>query len=96
MIKHIVMWRLKDENKQRNIRRIKRDLEALQGIVPGFLAIEVGVDLSSSSDSSDIVLYCKFDDQEALETYQNHPRHKAIVPLVSEARTERRVVNYEC
>lgn len=99
MIKHIVMWRLKDSahgnSKATNARLIKERLEALDGKVPGILKMEVGIDLSHSETSSDVVLYSEFESREALDAYQAHPEHKALMPFVMEARTERRVVDYE-
>lgn len=99
MIKHIVLWRLKDtangRSKIENARLIKSKLESLYGIVPGLLKIEVGFDVSHTESSSDLALYSEFDSLDSLETYQNHPAHKDVMPLVQAARSERRVVDYE-
>ncbi|MCK5834819.1 MAG: Dabb family protein, partial [Lentisphaeria bacterium] len=43
MIKHIVMWKLNDENKAANAQNIKEKLEALAGVIPGLLEVEVGI-----------------------------------------------------
>ncbi|HRZ79542.1 MAG TPA: Dabb family protein [bacterium] len=32
--------------------------------------------------------------EKDLENYQNHPEHKAVMPFIMEARTERRVADY--
>jgi len=99
MIKHIVMWRLKDSahgnDKATNAHLIKEKLEALNGRVPGILKMEVGIDFAHSETSSDVVLYSEFESREALNAYQAHPEHKALMPFVMEARAERRVVDYE-
>ena len=99
MIKHIVFWRLKDSahgnDKATNAALIKQKLEGLRGQVPGLLAIEVGIDFAGSGSSSDLALYCEFSSREALDAYQNHPLHKAVVPFVAEAQNERRMVDYE-
>lgn len=95
MIKHIVMWRLREEDKQAKAGMVKERLEALAGKIPGVLKIEVGIDYSATPDSSDIVLYSEFESREALDAYQNHPEHKAVVPFIAEIRSERRVVDYE-
>jgi len=99
VIRHIVMWRLKESahgnDKATNARLIKEKLEALNGRIPGLLALEVGIDFAGSDDSADIVLYSEFESREALDNYQAHPQHKAVVPFVGEARIERRVVDYE-
>ncbi|NTU43494.1 MAG: Dabb family protein [Nitrospirales bacterium] len=100
MIKHIVMWRLRDEaggkSKAENALIIKERLEALAGRIPGLLRIEVGIDFSATAESGDVLLYSEFESPEALDAYQNHPEHKAVVPFIGEVRSERRVVDYKC
>lgn len=99
MIKHIVFWKLKEEanglNKSENALAIKQKLEDLQGKIEGLIKIEVGVDFLGSTESADLVLYSEFVSKEALDFYQQHPLHKAIMPFIGEARSERRVVDYE-
>jgi quinol monooxygenase YgiN len=99
MIKHIVLWRLKPEaHGQRaadNARAIKDKLEALRGAVPGLLRLEVGIDFERSDAAADIALYSEFESRAALQAYQVHPAHKAVMPFIAEARSERRVVDYE-
>ena len=99
MIKHIVVWRLKDaangNDKHTNARLIKEKLESLNGKIPGMLKIEVGINLDDSDYSSDVVLYSEFESRQALEEYQNHPEHQAMKPFIFESRSERREVDYE-
>ncbi len=99
MIKHIVMWRLKEtadgRGRGENARLIKSRLESLRGVIPGLIGIEVGIDFSDTPDSADIVLYSEFETREALDAYHAHPAHEAVKPLVLAARTERRLVDYE-
>jgi len=98
VIKHIVMWKLLDQaegnSKQDNARLAKQRLEALNGKVPGLLKLEVGFDFSASTTSMDLVLYSEFVDQAALERYQQHPEHVAVIPFMQAIRSERRVVDY--
>ncbi len=100
MIVHIVMWRLKDtahgNDKVTNARLIKERLEALGGIIPGLLWIEVGIDISATPNSADVVLNSGFEDPQALSAYQAHPLHQSIASFVAEAQCERRVVDYAC
>lgn len=100
MIKHLVLWRLKEtaagRSRAENAATIKKVLEDLQGKIPGLIRIEVGFDFSLTESSSDVALYCEFESREALNEYQEHPVHKAVMPLVLEARSERRLVDYEC
>jgi Stress responsive A/B Barrel Domain len=99
MIKHIVFWKLKDEanglSKIENANSIKQKLEGLKGQIEGLISIEVGIDFLHSAESADLVLYSEFESKEALTFYANHPLHKEIMPFIAEARSERRVVDYE-
>lgn len=99
MIKHIVMWRLKDSahgnDKATNARLIKEKLEALAGRIPELKRIEVGIDFSATEMSDDVVLYSEFADRTGLDTYQAHPEHQAVLPFIREAISQRRLVDYE-
>ena len=99
MIKHIVVWKLKENahgnTKDENAQQIKEKLEALNGKIEGLIKMEVGFDFSKTETSADIVLYSEFETKEDLDNYQVHPLHKAIMPFVGEARSERRMVDYE-
>jgi uncharacterized protein (DUF1330 family) len=86
------MWKL---NNKADAVEIKRQLEALAGRIPGLLHVEVGVDFLASEQSADLVLIAEFDSRAALETYQAHPEHQAVVPLVKAAAISRVVVDYE-
>lgn len=96
MIKHIVAWRLNDNNdKVADAARIKELLEGLRGQIPGLTHIEVGVNVVTDANAADVVLYSEFTDLEALKTYQAHPLHQAVVPQIKALTTERRSVDYE-
>ena len=99
MVKHIVLWKLKEtaggRTRTENAAFIKRELEALRGVVSGLIRIEVGFDFSASESSSDLALYSEFESRAALDAYQSHPAHQDIVAFLKTVRTERRVVDYE-
>jgi hypothetical protein len=99
MVKHIVFFKLKENAhgnpKAVNARLIKDKLEALRGIVPGLVKLEVGVDFSNTDMSSDLALYSEFTSREALAAYMAHPQHQAVLPFIAEARSGRQVVDYD-
>ena len=99
MIKHIVMWRLKNQaegnDKATNARIAKEKLEALNGIIPGLIKLEVGNDFSNGEVSCDLVLYSELESREALARYQQHPGHVEAAKFVVSVVDERRVVDYE-
>jgi hypothetical protein len=99
VIKHIVMWTLADEalgaTKAQNMARIKTDLEALRGCVPGLRHLEVGINFEPSDAAYDMALYSEFDDTDALAAYQAHPDHQAAAAFIGQVRTGRVVADYE-
>ncbi len=99
MVKHIVFWRLKKElsadERQQAFARIKSGFEALPGRIPGLLKMEIGLDYGQGPDASDLVLYSEFDSRASVSGYEAHALHMALVPLVREVRTEKRVVDFE-
>jgi hypothetical protein len=95
MVKHIVMWRLRESDSRAvDAETIKSLLEGLAGKVPGLLKIEVGVNFIEDANASDVVLYSEFVDRAALEAYQSHPLHLAVVPEVKARAIERRSADY--
>jgi hypothetical protein len=99
VIKHIVLWRLKDfaegATKQQNAVKVKAMLEAMHGKIPGMLTLEVGLNFETSETASDISLYTEFESLEALNAYQDHPMHMKVKDFLPLVRAERRVVDYE-
>ncbi|MEG0296248.1 MAG: Dabb family protein [Clostridium sp.] len=92
MIKHIVMWTLKDfaegNDKKENAKKIKESLEALKNEISVIKFIEVGIN-NNDSNVYDVVLNSEFETMEDLDIYQKHPAHvKAggFVKLVTESR----------
>ncbi|MDQ6955259.1 MAG: Dabb family protein [Mariprofundaceae bacterium] len=92
MIKHIVMWKLRNKA---DAEIIKDNLEALPSKIPGLLKLEVGINFSNNEFAADIVLYSELESREALAIYQAHPEHQAVVPLVKTATVSRLVVDYD-
>jgi quinol monooxygenase YgiN len=99
MIKHIVMWTLKDQAEgagaEENGKKIKQMLEALNGKIPGLLHLEVGLDIFQASPSWQVVLYSELESREALQGYQQHPEHQRCVEFVKKVVVDRGVVDYE-
>lgn len=93
MIKHIVMWRLK--NREQNAPELKAMLEGLKGKIPQIREIEAGINFNPSEAAADVVLYSEFESREALAEYQKHPDHLKVAEFLREIATDRRVADYE-
>ncbi len=99
MIKHIVMWQLKEHaegnDKATNAAKMKALLDACAGIVPGLRKLEVALAQPGFECTYDVVMYSEFDTREALDAYQNHPQHVALKPFVAAVRSVRQCMDYE-
>jgi quinol monooxygenase YgiN len=99
MIKHIVMWKLKDHaegaDRAANAVEMKRRLDACANVVPGILKFEVMLAQPGLEATYDVVLYSEFADKAALEAYASHPTHKALVPFIGAVREARQCMDYE-
>lgn len=79
MVKHIIIWTLKEEFKNnKEIKAgIKTGLEGLKGQIPGLLDIHV-ITEGLPSSNADVMLDSSFENAEALATYATHPAHVAV------------------
>ena len=75
MVKHIILWKLKDEHNSVTVKRgIKDGLEGLIGKIPGLVEINVQI-CSLESSNADVMLYSVFENEESLKKYATHPEH---------------------
>ncbi|MBQ7002981.1 MAG: Dabb family protein [Oscillospiraceae bacterium] len=81
MIKHMIIWTLKEEFSEAEkaaIRQgIKEGLEGLQGVIPGLIEIHVHTGRLESSNA-DLMLDSTFESVEALKAYAVHPAHVEV------------------
>ena len=81
MVKHIILWQLKDElsdaEKETVKAGIKEGLEGLIGKVPGLLEVHVHTNGLPTSNA-DVMLDTTLESFEALEGYPVHPEHVAV------------------
>ena len=98
MIKHIVMWKLKDfaegASKKENALKIKSSLEGLKSKIKEIKFIEVGISINDAPDFYDIVLISAFNNAKDLENYQKHPEHVKAGEFIVKVRLERKVIDY--
>lgn len=99
MLKHIVMWKLKEHaegaDKATNALKWKALLDACKGITPGMLKFETALATPGLEATYDVVLYSEFESKEALDAYIQHPQHKALGPVIQAIREERQCMDYE-
>lgn len=98
MVRHIVMWTLKEEaegnSAAENGAKMKEILEALAGRIEGLRHIEVSVDIVAADPECHVVLCSEHDDEAALDHYQGHPEHQACVAFVKKVAASRKALDY--
>lgn len=81
MVKHIILWNLKEEysneQKQEIKQKIKSELEGLKGKIDGLTDITVHI-LPLASSNAELMLDSTFENEEALKTYATHPAHVRV------------------
>lgn len=80
MVRHIILWKVKEEfasNREEILKGVKEGLEGLKGKIPGLLEIKVHTNGLASSNA-DLMLESSFENEEALKGYAVHPDHVAV------------------
>ena len=81
MVKHVILWQLKDELSDAEKAVVKAEakagLESLAGKIPGLVDIRVNINALPSSNA-DLMLDTTFESAEALKGFSKHPAHVAV------------------
>ncbi len=98
MVKHIVLFKLKDEvsadEKLAAMNNFKAAIEALPAKIPVIRKIEVGLNMNPS-ETWNIALYSEFDTLDDVKSYAVHPDHVAAGKLLATVKESRACVDYE-
>ena len=98
MVKHIILWKLKDEVADKAAVKlgIKEGLEGLKGKIPGLVDITVRIGGLASSNA-DAMLDTTFESEAALKGYSAHPEHVAVANAKVRPFTQTRLcLDYIC
>ncbi len=91
MIKHIVMWNLKNKN---DAQKVKIKLLTMLEHIPQIKKMEVGINIESASTSHDIALVTYHDTTEELYGYQDHVYHQEIKKFIPEYCINRSCIDF--
>ena len=86
MIRHVVLFRIKDEYRD-EIPELIRNFRGMKGKIEGMLDLEAGADILGSDRSDDIGLVTVFDSMESFRAYQTHPVHMPVRKRMHEVRS---------
>lgn len=100
MIRHIVMWKLKDEaagaTRKKNAEKMKLILEGLKTSIQEIKNVEVGINIKPDKDQAyDVVLISDFETELDYTMYRRNPQHKKAVDFINSVIEQRYFVDYE-
>lgn len=99
MIRHIVAWRFKEngegKTKAENMAIVRDSLYALLPIIPEIKKMDIGMDISHTDMSMDLVLITEFESVETMKLYANHPEHLKVSSYVRKVIETRAVIDCE-
>ena len=93
MIRHIVMFKIKDEFRD-EIPQLVQNFYGMKGKIEGMVNLEAGADFLHSERSFDLALITEFDSREAFDAYQNHPVHLPVKKRMGEVRVSSVACDY--
>ena len=98
MIKHIVMWKLKNhpqsEIKALNESQLINELQHLKNEIVQIKALKTGINCTPENEY-DVVLEMEFDSMKDLMIYQQHPAHLKVVRFLESIRDVKASIDYE-
>lgn len=95
MIRHICMFKLKEENKEYNIQQFIEKAEPLKGLAMVKALEAVKNSPLAPSSNFDIALIVDFESINDLESYQKDPTHIEFGRFISDIREVRACIDYE-
>lgn len=99
MVKHIVMWKLKDfpeKEKNRVAEELRKRLIALKNSISVIRNIEVGINSPEAAQINyEVVLIAEFNSFADLEIYQKHPEHIRLKEYLETIRDHKAATDFE-
>ena len=98
MIRHLVLWTLTTDDpaeKARIVGELERRFAALVPLIDGTERLDIRADLGDTEGNWDVVLDADHVDAAALEFYQVHPAHLAVVDYVKSVVNGRVCIDFE-
>ncbi|HEY4313844.1 MAG TPA: Dabb family protein [Pirellulales bacterium] len=96
VLRHIVLYKFKDDAKSADVQEVIDTFAALPTKIDGIVAFEHGKNVSpeGKSDGLTHVFVVSFKDEKARDAYLVHPAHQAYVNVVKDRREKVVVFDY--
>lgn len=103
MIRHVVMWKLKEEaegaTKEKNAQKMKLILEGLKINIEEIKNVEVGINITEDDEEVgsgfDVVLISDFETELDYTMYTRNAHHKKALNFIKSVIDERHFVDYK-
>lgn len=99
MIKHIVMFKLKEADGKTEYENALEAQKRFDNVIAEVKELKKGEVVVNSKDAPDnnytIALICEFDDIAALNAYQVHPAHVKFGKFIGTVKSDRACIDYE-
>ncbi len=99
MIKHIVIWKLREfssrEEKAKTAQNLRSKLLEMQEAISEIQSVEVGINNDKASSSNyDVILITRFKSWSDLKAYKVHPAHQELIEYLQNIRELRVAIDY--
>ena len=100
MYKHIVFWKIKEQetnaSRQEIIEEVKRRLDRLPAAIPEIISYETAINIGDYGASFfDISLISEFENKETFWKYTKYPEHDEVVAFIQSVQEDEQIVDYE-
>lgn len=103
MIRHVVMWKLKEEaegaSKEKNAEKMKLILEGLKVNIDEIKSVEVGINITDEDEEAgsafDVVLISDFESELDYTMYTRNAHHKKAIDFINSVIDKRHFVDYK-
>jgi len=103
MIRHVVMWKLKEEaegaTKEKNAEKMKLILEGLKVNIDEIKSVEVGINITEDDEEAgsafDVVLISDFETELDYTMYTRNAHHKKAIEFINSVIEKRHFVDYK-
>lgn len=95
MIDHLVLFAVKENASENDVKDLLSSLAALEDKVPSVVDFSVGEDFSGRAGEYTHALFARFENRQGLQEYLGHPEHLAVVEKLDAHTSGRLVADYE-
>lgn len=96
VLRHVVLFKFKDDAKPEQIRAVESDFRALKGKIPSVQALEWGTDVSPEGLAQGYThcFFVTFADAKARDAYLPHAAHQEFVKVLKPVLDKVLVIDY--